>query len=670
MFNNDIFNSNRQTKDYCLDRERRLNWTEEIFIDQGDQNLKVERDSFTQFLGSAVSKRKILLIFGFFVLAFLFLLGRGIYLQVVKGGYYYQLAEGNRIRVVPLKAPRGVVYDSAGKQLVKNLPSFNLLITPADLPKDLVERDKVIANVSQIIGLATQEISDLLLKNKSHYIEAILIKAGLDYEQTVLLSIYANNWPGVSLEQGYRREYLFGDAQTSVNSLSHILGYTGQLTEEEYQTNVQAGYFLNDQIGKTGLELTYEKLLKGINGRKQVEVDALGKEKEIIAQEESQSGTDLVLSLNYDLQKTAETALADTLKKFNKSRGAVVVLNPQNGEILALVALPTFDSNQFAIGLSNKEYSDLINNPNKPLFNRSIAGAYPSGSTIKPVMAAAALEEGVITPQTTFNSVGGIRIDRWFFPDWQAGGHGLTNVYRALAWSVNTFFYMIGGGYPQGGNPTKDYEFIGLGPERIVKYLEKFGLGQRAGIDLNNEAEGFVPTVEWKNETLKEPWYIGDTYNLSIGQGNLLVTPLQVANWTATVANGGTLYWPHLVKELVDSQKQQTTPVAARVVGSGFISAVNVKVVQDGMRQAVLNGSASLLAGLSVPAAAKTGTAQWSNDKSPHAWFTCYAPFEKPQIVVTVLIEEGEEGSRTSIVVANEILRWYFNNLSAYEQQE
>ncbi|MFA5076388.1 MAG: penicillin-binding protein 2, partial [Patescibacteria group bacterium] len=662
MFNNDIFNSNRQTKDYCLDRERRLNWTEEIFIDQGDQNLKVERDSFTQFLGSAVSKRKILLIFGFFVLAFLFLLGRGIYLQVVKGGYYYQLAEGNRIRVVPLKAPRGVVYDSAGKQLVKNLPSFNLLITPADLPKDLVERDKVIANVSQIIGLATQEISDLLLKNKSHYIEAILIKAGLDYEQTVLLSIYANNWPGVSLEQGYRREYLFGDAQTSVNSLSHILGYTGQLTEEEYQTNVQAGYFLNDQIGKTGLELTYEKLLKGINGRKQVEVDALGKEKEIIAQEESQSGTDLVLSLNYDLQKTAETALADTLKKFNKSRGAVVVLNPQNGEILALVALPTFDSNQFAIGLSNKEYSDLINNPNKPLFNRSIAGAYPSGSTIKPVMAAAALEEGVITPQTTFNSVGGIRIDRWFFPDWQAGGHGLTNVYRALAWSVNTFFYMIGGGYPQGGNPTKDYEFIGLGPERIVKYLEKFGLGQRAGIDLNNEAEGFVPTVEWKNETLKEPWYIGDTYNLSIGQGNLLVTPLQVANWTATVANGGTLYWPHLVKELVDSQKQQTTPVAARVVGSGFISAVNVKVVQDGMRQAVLNGSASLLAGLSVPAAAKTGTAQWSNDKSPHAWFTCYAPFEKPQIVVTVLIEEGEEGSRTSIVVANEILRWYFNN--------
>ena len=287
----------------------------------------------------------------------------------------------------------------------------------------------------------------------------------------------------------------------------------------------------------------------------------------------------------------------------------------------------------------------------KPLFFRSISGEYPSGSTIKPVLASAALEEKIIDRHTSFNSVGGLWVGgRWFFPDWKAGGHGLTNVIKAIAWSVNTYFYYIGGGYG---------DFQGLGVERIGKYLKLFGLGETLGLDLPGESAGFVPTAEWKKKEKNEAWYIGDTYHLSIGQGDLLVTPLQVNSYTATIANGGRIYRPHLVKGII-AAAGQGEPLASQVIREKFISSQNLEIVRQGMRQTVVAGSAASLNGLSVPAAGKTGTAQWNSNKKNHAWFTGFAPFDQPDFCLTVLVEEGGEGSSLAVPIAREIMQYWF----------
>ena len=293
----------------------------------------------------------------------------------------------------------------------------------------------------------------------------------------------------------------------------------------------------------------------------------------------------------------------------------------------------------------------MLNDPDRPLYNRSMGGEFPSGSTIKPVISAAALQEGIITESTTFLSNGGLRIDKWFFPDWKAGGHGMTNVRKAIAESVNTFFYIIGGGYEG---------TTGLGVDRLAKYFKLFGLGSQTGIDLPGEVDGFVPSKEWKETTKKENWYIGDTYHLAIGQGDLNVTPLQVANYTAYFANGGKLLVPHLVKEIRPSGSQVGTPVPVKIIRSGIVNPAYVQIVREGMRQTVVAGSARSLQQVPVPMAGKTGTAQWSTKKDPHAWFTGFAPYDDPTIVITILVEEGKEGSTIAVPIAREVLQWYF----------
>jgi penicillin-binding protein 2 len=328
-------------------------------------------------------------------------------------------------------------------------------------------------------------------------------------------------------------------------------------------------------------------------------------------------------------------------------------MNPNNGQIITLISLPAYDNNLFAQGISQVNYDKFLNNKNNPLFNRAISGEIPSGSTIKPVIAAAALQEGIITENTSFLSNGGLSIGQWFFPDWKFGGHGTTNVRKALAESVNTFFYYIGGGYK---------DFNGLGLDNLVKYMHLFGLGEETGIDLPGESSGFVPTKEWKEETKDETWYIGDTYHISIGQGDILTTPLQVANFTAVVANGGILYKPMVVSALLDEHNNLVRNIEPVIIRQNFVDAYNLQVVREGMRQAVTSGSARSLSVLPVTSAGKTGTAQWSSRKANHAWFTGFAPYENPEIVITVLVEEGDEGSTMAAPIAKEIMQWYFTN--------
>lgn len=286
------------------------------------------------------------------------------------------------------------------------------------------------------------------------------------------------------------------------------------------------------------------------------------------------------------------------------------------------------------------------------LFSRAIAGEYPPGSTFKQVMAAAALEEGIVTEQSRIHSVGGIWVGRWFFPDWLSGGHGYVNVKSAIANSVNTFFYYAGGGY-------KDFE--GLGIEKIAKYSKLFNLGEKTGIDLPGEGRGFVPDALWKEQRFDEPWYIGDTYHLSIGQGYLLATPLQIALTTSFFANNGILYKPQIAKDFIKGG--DTEYLAHEYIRKGIIKPKNVDIVREGMRDAVKYGSARSLSSLPFTSAGKTGTAQIGGDKDPHAWFTCFAPYENPQIVLTVLVEEGGEGSSIAAPIARKILEYYFSNI-------
>jgi len=573
------------------------------------------------------------------------------YLQIVKGKEYSQSAEENRIRIESVKASRGIIHDRNNNVLVHNIPNFILNIIPADLPKNKDEQNKILNKVSSIIDLNTDQIRDLINAVPSYSYQPVTIKENIDYQKALLLEIETANMPGVKLEVAAKREYLAG------NAFSQLLGYTGKITKKEFElsnTDQNQAYLYDDYLGKTGLELYYETELRGKYGKKQIEVDSLGKEKKILFQNDPVSGNNLVLNINSQLQERVYDLIN---KKVNSSKSitgaAAVVLNPKNGDVLALTSAPNFDNNKFVTGLDQAEFNELLNDPKKPLFNRAVAGEYPSGSTIKPVIASAALQDKIIDTNTTFNSTGGIKIDKWFFPDWKAGGHGVTDVRKAIAESVNTFFYMISGG---------DENFNGLGVDKIKKYAEFFGLNQKLGIDLPGETTGFLPSQEWKERTKGEKWYIGDTYHLGIGQGDLLVTPLQVASYTAAIANGGTLYKPHVVKEITDAEDNITKAIKPEIIREGFIDPQNIKIVKEGMRQAVTSGSSRGIGDLPFTSAGKTGTAQFGSEGKTHAWFTAFAPYEDPQIVVTVLVEAGGEGNEIALPIAKNALSWWFAN--------
>ena len=586
-----------------------------------------------------------------FLFAGIFILtARTAYLQISQGQYFSEVADGNRIRVIDIKAPRGVIYDRHQNLLVENVPSLSLAVIPVDLPQEQEVLLQVAQEIAKVTAGNPDEIFTILDSLSPYSFQPVSLKDNLTQDEAIMTEILNSKYPGVILRSSSLRNYLITENQ---QSLSHLLGYIGKINQQDLRTYLDQGYLIDDYVGKAGVELQYETLLKGVNGRQQMEVDATGNTKEVLAFQSPVSGKNLILTIDAELQAIAEESLKRVLSSHNKQRGAVVAMDPNSGEILAMVSLPTFDNNAFSRGLSGEEFAALVNDPDRPLFSRAISGSYPSGSTFKMIVAAAALEEGVVTPSTGFNSVGGLAVGSWFFPDWKAGGHGWTNLAKALSESVNTFFYMIGGGYN---------DFIGLGVDRIAQYAKMFGVSEKLGIDLPNEASGFFPSKDWKESVKNERWYVGDTYNLSIGQGDILVTPLQVAAWTAVFANGGTLYKPYVVKEILNSDNTVISEVDPQVLNQDFIAAENVAAVNRGLRQAVTSGSAVRLSTLPIAAAAKTGTAQWSSKDAPHGWLTAYAPYDQPQIVVTVLVEEGEGGTTTATPVAYDILNWWANH--------
>ncbi|MEK9130861.1 MAG: penicillin-binding protein 2 [Patescibacteria group bacterium] len=607
------------------------------------ESEQARSDASAHFLG--VSLRSSRLKLSFIVLFGLLALfvGKAAYLQIVGGAEFRALAEGNRERIDFVPALRGVIYDRNLEVLAENAPTFRLTAVPNDLPDD-EELGQLWSQLADLTGVSVAEILSRAAEGIERPNEPVVIINRLSYEIAITLMLRRADFPGLVVESSTERQYVTDRLET----LAHILGYTGRINEAEYEALHQSGYRLIDEVGKAGVEKTYETELRGTYGRQVNEVDALGREINIVSKEDAVNGVNLMLSIDAALTAKIEQVLEERIGI--ASRAAVVVEDPTNGELLALVSTPSFDANDFAGGIDAATYQSLLDDPNNPLFDRSIGGAVPSGSTFKPIVAAAALQEGLIDVNTSFLSVGGLQVGPYFFKDWKAGGHGVANVTSALAESINTFFYYIGGGYG---------DFTGLGVERLNAYAARFGLGQQLGIDLPGEAGGLLPTKQWKEETKGERWYVGDTFNLSIGQGDLLVTPLQIAMMTSVFANGGKLYQPRVARAfLTDGGERLIEP---HVLNQQVVDQNVIDVVRQGLRQAVLTGSSRSLQSLPVTSAGKTGTAQWSNTHPTHAWFTGFAPYEDPQVVITVFVEEGGGGDVTAVPIAREILQWWFS---------
>ena len=636
--------------DSDLNGKYKHQWVEANFANYEKSGQTISVAETSSYLGASLASKKIIWLLIVIFLGISIITGRVFYLQIIRGDYYRDMAENNRVRIKPVPSERGLVYDRFGNQLIENVPSFSLSVVPQDLPQKAEERRNVISQIAGISGVSEDEINALVKKYSSYSFESLTVKDNLDYESALNLYIQNANLPGIVIEKGTKRLYRTTSGLNVSTSLSHLIGYMGKISENELKELRPSGYLPSDYLGKSGLENTYETALRGVYGRKKIEVNALGREQNVLAEEPPSPGKHLLLSLDLEAQQKMEELIVKALIAGKWKRAAGIAMNPETGEILAMVSYPYYNNNDFSGGISNENYEQYISNPDQPLFNRAIAGTYPSGSTVKPLIAAAALQEGIITKNTSVLSVGGIYIDRWHFVDWKAGGHGITNVTKALAWSVNTFFYYIGGGYKQ---------FVGLGADKIVSYLKKFSLSSKTGIDLPGENTGFLPSKEWKESTKNEMWYIGDTYNLSIGQGDLLVTPMQVAVWTSAVANGGDVVVPRMVNAVIDPVSKKSYARPTEYFNKDFISPAHMETVKQGMRECVVYGSCGLLRGLTFTAGGKTGTAQWSSTKEDHAWFTAFAPFKQPQIVVTILVEEGTEGSTTAQPIARSFLEWW-----------
>lgn len=563
------------------------------------------------------------------------------YLDVIKASYYSEMSKGNRIRSLVIKAPRGKIFDRSGNVLVRNTPSVDVVLVPGDLPEDREQKMAIAKNISQILGLNEDEIGGIFKSQNEKSLNPILLKENITQDEVLILVGKLNVLPGIFLDNTAIRSY-----EDSL-IFAPVIGYDGKITKAELADN--RDYLMTDYIGKTGLEKKYEEELRGIHGALQVEVDSVGNIKKNLGSIAPQAGQDLFLNIDESLQKKIYDSLTAIMDKTQTKTAAAVAIDPRNGGVLALVSLPSFDNNLFARGISGQDYKNIIEDKNLPLLNRSVNGEYPPGSTIKPAIAAAALAEGTITPETTVNdSSGAIYVGSWRFGDWKT--HGVVNLRSAIAQSCDVFFYSVGGGY---GN------IPGLGMDRMKKYENLFGFGNLTGIDLPGESVGLIPDEKWKEDKIGEKWYIGDSYHAAIGQGFLTVTPLQLADYTSAIANGGTLYVPRIVNRVKASDGSDKY-LSPQIIRKNFINPDILNVIREGMRQTVTAGSARSLGSLPVTVAGKTGTAEFGTEKKTHAWFISFAPYDNPEIAMVVLMEGGGEGSSSAVPVTKEVLEWYF----------
>ena len=596
----------------------------------------------------ALIKALVVLLFGALIVQL-------VHLQVIRGDEYARQAEINALRELPIPSARGLIYDRELRPLVQNSARFSATIVPGDLP----ERGEtaVYRLLAAALGTPAAEIQakvETSIDKEGEY-TPVVIKQDIKEDTALVLMELEPHAPGLKVLVEPARRYLPGPA------LAHVLGYVGAISPDEYKQLKEDGYRLQDVIGKSGVELTYESLLRGRPGKKLVKVDAAGRELEVISERLPVDGANVVLTIDLEMQKQVEKILEQYVGP--QDNGAAVVMDVHTGEVLAMVSVPSFDNNIFSGPLSERDLAALVDSPAKPLVNHAIAERYPPGSTFKTIVGAAALQEGIATPSTTITSRGYILVENEYdpnvvypFKDWAALGP--LDFYGGIAMSSDVYFYYLSGG-------KADEGFRGLGEERVARYARAFGLGEPTGIDLPGESPGLVPDAEWKRETLNEAWFVGDTYNFGIGQGYLSVTPLQMASAISAVANGGQLLTPHLLKETRDSHGNVLQKIEVKARRKVPVDPGYLQIVTDAMLQSVTRGVAKPAAVKGLEIAGKTGTAEFGAPRfdgshETHGWFVGFAPYDDPQIAVAVFVQRGGGGQEAAPAAA-QIFDYYFH---------
>jgi penicillin-binding protein 2 len=578
------------------------------------------------------------------VVIFVLLFVRLWYLQVIKEQELRLLSENNRIRLIKVPAVRGMIFDRAGRVLADNRPSFNVMVTPEDVDDLAGFTEKL----SQVLDLSPEEIMHSIKDPDRPPFQPVAIKKDVSWEELSFIKTYRLDLPGVEIQIEPIRTYPYDTLA------AHVLGYVGEINRDELQK--RKGYQMGDWIGKSGVEFTWEEHLRGIDGGRQVEVDAVGKEVRVLKEVPPVAGNNLYLTIDLDLQQYGERLLG-------KRAGVIVAMDPLTGEILAFCSSPSFRPALFAEGVSPQEWERLVSDPLHPLQNRGIQGLYPPGSVFKIVTAAAGLEEGVIRPDTPFYCTGIHYLGKRGYQCWRGGGHGVVKFYRGMVESCDIYFYNLG---------------ERLGVKKLSRYAEGFGLGRPTGIDLPDEKGGLVPTADWKQERFGGPWYAGETISMAIGQSYLLTTPLQLLNLISAVANGGTIIKPLIAKRVEDldntileeypTKEISKVPISSKTLGELREALLGVTKDDSG------TGRAARVEGLEI--AGKTGTAQvvrlkgtgerQRTDAMPyafrdHAWFVAYVPADTP-IAVVVLVEHGGHGGAAAAPLAREMIKRYFHH--------
>ncbi len=582
-------------------------------------------------------------------LAFAILLGRLWYLQLLQGQHFRSLSENNRIRLVDVPPSRGLIYDCKGRLLAENRPAFALAV----VPEDVADWDELGTRLEKLVGITPEELAKAReVAAQQPPFKPVRLRSHLDREQLAVLETFRYELPGIKVLVEYRRAYL------NAKETSHVIGYLGEINQQELAEAPRALYRIGDYVGRYGLEKSRERVLHGRRGARQVEVDAMGRELKLLDEVDPVPGHNLTLTIDLKLQKAAAAALGDEV-------GAVVALDPRNGQVYCLYSAPSFDQNYFITGMSNRLWEILANDPYHPLKNRAISGLYPPGSTYKIITAAAGLSEGVVTPQTTILCPGEIAFGRRTYKCWalKKGGHGNVSLHRAIRESCDVYFYRVG---------------LRLGVDRLAKYARAFGLGSLTGVPLPSESAGLVPDSEWKKRRFGEPWQDGETLSLAIGQGFNLTTPIQLARMVAVVANRGRLVTPTLVKAVSAADGSDPVPEPPAVSTRVPVSPQNLELVHQGL-VAVVNepgGTASVARLPGILVAGKTGSAQVVGLKHAkafgreenlpwkyrdHALFVCYAPADNPTIAMAVVVEHGLHGGSAAAPVARKVLEAYFN---------
>ncbi|NJL87654.1 MAG: penicillin-binding protein 2 [Leptolyngbyaceae cyanobacterium SM1_1_3] len=551
------------------------------------------------------------------------------YLQLVQGNRNRQLAENNRILLLPKRPARGTILDRNGKILAGSRLSHSVSIWPITLPE--ADRDRVIERLARLLNVPTEAIQSRLEQAGYESTQSVPIARGLSPAQAIAVTEYSAELPGVRVEAEAVRNYPHGDLA------AHVLGYTGEMTDEELAEHKEEKYRLGDVVGQMGSESAFEPLLRGVWGGQQVEVDSGGRIVKVLGEKPATSGNDIHLTIDLELQRAAETALGNRI-------GAIVAIAPKNGEVLAMVSRPAFDPNIFSTQISDEQWSQL-QGKNYPFLNRNLR-TYPPASTYKIVTTTAAIESGRYSPSTVLSTYPYITAGGIQFWDWNRAGFGPLGFTGAMAWSSDTFFYQTA---------------MGMGEAPLIQWSRRYGFGQKTGIELSpEESAGLVPDESWKQEALGEGWYQGDTINMSIGQGYMQTSPLQVAVMFAVAANGGYRVKPHLLKDNSESKQWREE------IG---MQASTVEILQQGLREVVTGGTGKALNVPTLPPiSGKSGTAEAPPYES-HTWFGAYGPTDNPEIVVVAFGEHsGGGGGSVAAPMVRQVLEAYFKGTSLAQQ--